>query len=50
VRSHLGGRGAGVLAAGGDAVSLEDELGVLQHGLVAELQVQLEAQKENIKS
>lgn len=44
--SNLCGCRVGVLAAGGssDAVSLEDLLGVLQNGLVAELQVELERQ------
>lgn len=45
--SNLCGCRVGVPAAGGcsDAVSLEDLLGVLQHGLVAKLQVELETQK-----
>lgn len=49
--SNLCGRRVGVLAAGGggDAVSLKDLLSVLQHGLIAELQVELETDtKENI--
>lgn len=42
--SNLCGCGVGVLVAGGssDAVSLKDLLSVLQHGLIAELQVELE--------
>lgn len=46
--SDLCGCRRGVLAAGGgrDAVSLQDLLGVLQHGLVAELQVELETDGE----
>lgn len=45
--SNLCGCRVGVPAAGGrsDAVTLEDLLGVLQHGLVAKLQVELETQK-----
>lgn len=45
--SNLCGRGVGVLAAGGrgDAVSQEDLLGVLQNGLVAKLEVELEKQR-----
>lgn len=49
--SNLCGRGVGALAAGGrsDAVSQEDLLGVLQNGLVAELQVELEEAGEEIQ-
>lgn len=45
--SNLCGGRVGVLAAGGrgDAVSLKDLLSVLQHGLIAELQVELETRK-----
>lgn len=45
--SNLCGCRVGVLAVGGgsDAVSLENLLGVLQHGLIAELQVELQREK-----
>lgn len=45
--SNLCGRRVSVLAAGGrsDAVSQEDLLGVLQNGLIAKLEVQLEKQR-----
>lgn len=44
---YLCGCRVGALAAGGggDAVSLKDLLSVLQHRFIAELQVELEAQK-----
>lgn len=46
--SNLCGCRVGVLAAGGgsDAVSLEDLLSLLQHGLIAELQVELQTDRE----
>ena len=47
VLKYLCGCSVGALAAGGggDAVSLKDLLSVLQHGFIAELQVELKAQK-----
>lgn len=46
--SNLCGCRVGVLAAGGgsDAVSLEDLLSLLQHGLIAELQVELQTDRK----
>lgn len=45
---NLSGCGVGVLAVGGggDAVALKDLLSMLQHGLIAELQVELETRSE----
>lgn len=50
--SNLCGRGVGALAAGGrsDAVSQQDLLAVLQNGLVAELQVELEKRRTSGKA
>lgn len=51
-KSNLCGCRVGVLAVGGssDAMALENLLSVLQHGLIAELQMKLEEKMNKIPS